>query len=31
MNYWVDLLLRNMVLGLILYLNYDYVPLLLLV
>jgi hypothetical protein len=26
MNYWVDLLLLYLVLGLMLYLNYDHVP-----
>jgi hypothetical protein len=31
MNYWVDLLLLYLVLGLMLYLNYDHVPLILLV
>jgi hypothetical protein len=31
MNYWVDWLLLYLVLGLMLYLNYDHAPLLLLV
>jgi hypothetical protein len=31
MNYWVDLLLLYLVLGLMVYMNYDHVPLLLLV
>jgi hypothetical protein len=31
MNYWVDLLLLYLVLGLMLYLNYDHVSLILLV
>jgi hypothetical protein len=30
MNYWVDLLLLYLVLGLMLYMNYDHVPLILL-
>jgi hypothetical protein len=30
-NYWVDLLLLYLVLGLMVYMNYDHVPLLLLV
>jgi hypothetical protein len=31
MNYWIDLILLSLVLGLMLYLNYDHVPILLLV
>jgi hypothetical protein len=30
MNYWIDLLLLYLVLGLMLHLNYDHVPILLL-
>jgi hypothetical protein len=30
MNYWVDLLLLYLVLGLMLHLNYDHVPIMLL-